>query len=288
MWFALQTVARIVLQQDEVDIYQFPWSELNLTHILAIRGVLQEQYSISTANLYLAALRGVLKASWQLSLITRDELDRRLEFNWVEGTSLPSGRALDPDEIQALLSVCRQDRSFSGIRDLAIISVLYGTGMRRSELVALTWSDLHWDEAHGGAILTISAGKGNRARLAYLNPTAAGYLREYFDSIPQTNPVHSRIFIRTTSRQTLRSIGTQAVYDLLWRRSDEAGIDHVRPHDLRRTYITQLLSQGVDTFLVQQLAGHQSPNTTARYDRRSQSHLIEASNSLEMPNLIED
>src|SRR5205085_398727 len=73
------------------------------------------------------------------------------------------GRALTSGELHALFAACARDRSDAGIRDAAMLAVLYGAGLRRAELVAIDAHD--WD-AESGAI-TVRAGKGNKGRLVY-------------------------------------------------------------------------------------------------------------------------
>ena len=63
---------------------------------------------------------------------------------------------------------------------------------------------------------------------------------------------------------------SQSVYDIVQQRAEQAQIGNVRPHDLRRTFVTQLLEAGVDLNTTRQLAGHQDIQTTARYDFRSE------------------
>jgi integrase/recombinase XerD len=63
-------------------------------------------------------------------------------------------------------------------------------------------------------------------------------------------------------------MNSQGIYDLLKKRSEQAGIENCSPHDLRRTFVTRLLESGIDINTVRQLAGHTDIQTTARYDLR--------------------
>jgi integrase len=77
-------------------------------------------------------------------------------------------------------------------------------------------------------------------------------------------------------------ISDAAIYDALQKRAEQAGVLHFTPHDLRRTYIGDLLDAGADLATVQRLAGHSQANTTAGYDRRGERAKREAAARLHM------
>ena len=98
------------------DADGFPWSELRPEHTAAVQARLTVQYSASTANKMLAALRGVLKACWRLGLIESEQYYRARDVGSVRGYSLPKGRCLSAGELRALFEVC-DDAAPAGRRD---------------------------------------------------------------------------------------------------------------------------------------------------------------------------
>ncbi len=105
MLSALDTVARLA-SGEALDSQGFPWHQLRVEHATAIRAQLAERYVPSTANKMLAALRGVLRASWRLNLIDADDYHRAIDLPAIRGFSLPKGRCLSAGELRALFEVC--------------------------------------------------------------------------------------------------------------------------------------------------------------------------------------
>ena len=86
-----------------------PWQEFRFQHVAAVRSAVAATLAPATANKYLSALRGVLKASWRLGQIDTDDYTRAIDVPLVRGSRLPSGRALDSGEVGRLFAVCAED-----------------------------------------------------------------------------------------------------------------------------------------------------------------------------------
>ncbi|NJL20544.1 MAG: site-specific integrase, partial [Leptolyngbyaceae cyanobacterium SM1_3_5] len=117
---------------------------------------------------------------------------------------------------------------------------------------------------------TIRNRQGTKDRLAYLPPEALEAVAAWVtmrggEAGALLYPVHR------VGRLLPRRLTDQAVLGALHKRASQAGVAPFSPHDFRRTFISELLDAGVDIVTVQQLVGHASPTTTARYDRRGEA-----------------
>ena len=124
------------------DPQQVPWHLMRYQHVTAIRTRLQEMsYSPATVNAALYALRGVARAAFNLELMDADAYQRIRDVRPVKAHRLPAGRALNPGELAALMDVCSRDSGPAGVRDAAIIGLLYAGGLRRPEAAVLEFKD---------------------------------------------------------------------------------------------------------------------------------------------------
>jgi site-specific recombinase XerD len=195
----------------------------------------------------------------------------------VNGETIPAGRELSAGEIAALLGSCENDPTPAGARDAAVIAVMYAAGLRREEMVILDLSD--YDQESGRLVVS---GKRRKDRTAYLLNGASHALNDWLD-VRGSDPGSLFMPINKAGAIQRRRMTTQAIYNLLNKRASQAGIDSFSPHDLRRTFVSDLLDAGADIAIVAKMAGHASVNTTARYDRRPEAAKMKAAQRLHVP-----
>ncbi|MGH7136789.1 MAG: tyrosine recombinase, partial [Pirellulales bacterium] len=167
---------------------------------------------------------------------------------------------LSTDELDRLLSAPPADKPM-GLRDRAMLEVLYSAGLRVSELVGLNDGDLDLPQC----ILRVR-GKGKRERLAPIGSFAATAVRQWFRvrrvSSKEPSGLEKPVFVNKSGRRlTTRSVGR-----LLEKHLAVAGLDRrTTPHTLRHSFATHLLDRGADIRSVQELLGHKSLVTTQIY-----------------------
>lgn len=212
--------------------------------------------------------------------IARRFYPRAIAIERKTGQRLLTGRALSIWEVQALFHVCAQDKSVKGSRDAALIAVLYSAGLRRSEVVAVDLAD--WSEQEN--CLIVRSGKGDKDRTNYLNSGATAALLDWL--VWRGGDLGALFYpTRKGGKVKARPMTDQAVLDILRQRGKEAKVAHFSPHDLRRTFASNLIDAGVDIVTVQNLMGHASPVTTAHYDRRGEEAKRRAASLLHTPYL---
>lgn len=182
---------------------------------------------------------------------------------------LPS--VISIDRIAALLD---QDfpQTAAGERDRAILEVLYGCGLRASELVGLDVRDLHLDEDYLHAV-----GKGSKERIVPITGTAHSALSRYLlqgarDELlghARSGGVSPAVFLNARGSRLSR----QSVHAICERYGRAVGIEGLYPHALRHSFATHMLAGGVDLRVLQELLGHADIATTQVYTHLDQTHL---------------
>lgn len=248
------------------DLRTVEWGALRYAHTVAIKTMIVERgYSPATARKFISALRGTLKAAWRLEQMKAEDLAKAIDLGKIGGKSLPAGRYVSEGEIEKMFQVCANDKTALGRRDAALLAVLYGCGLRREEITLLDLEDYHPDD---GSLLV--HGKGGRDRLAYISNGIGEALMAW--NMARGNR-KGPLFLRVYPSGLIRyhRLTTQAVYNAVIKRAEEAGIEHFSPHSLRRSFCSRLLDDGLDISTVSKLAGHVSIATTQIYDRRGET-----------------
>lgn len=209
---------------------------------------------------------------------------------------------LQPDEISAMLAAPSRDTP-EGLRDRAMLEVLYATGIRLSELIGLDLEDIRYPEdgQNGqvipGSLETTSEGngigqvwvrgKGGRERIVPLGGKAVHALREYVNVARPALLKRRRISSKGSKDDNAlflsrfgRRISRRGVAYILRKYARECGIQvRVTPHALRHTFATHLLEGGADLRSVQELLGHANISTTQIYTHVNTERLRQTYNS---------
>jgi len=241
----------------------YPWSLLDYGRTIALRKTLASNYAPATANLALCALRGVLREAWRLGEMSYESFERVSDLGRIRGDRSRPRKSVDTGKIEKLLAVTRSDETVRGRRDFAMLSILYGAGLRRSELT-------HLDLSHIEENRLMVFGKGRRWRTAHLGQASAAALNSWL-AIRGTAPGALFTPIHRSGAVLARRLSTEAIARIVARRAQAAGVGALRPHDLRRALATRLLEAGVDVLLVQRILDHRSVATTQVYDCRIDS-----------------
>lgn len=160
-------------------------------------------------------------------------------------------------EIEKLLSVKNNSKTYK--RDIAILELIYGSGLRVSELVNLKIDDINFKQK----FMRIK-GKGNRERIAFLNEVALKRINEYLPERAKNKKSSQSPFLFLN--KSGNKLSRQFIWKIVKKYVSLAGLDkNVKPHTLRHSFATHLLESGLDLRIVQELLGHKNLSTTEIY-----------------------
>jgi integrase/recombinase XerD len=227
-----------------------------------VRDTMAAGLSPTSSARLVATLRGFyrfLRLTGAVAVNPADDLRAPRVF-----ASLP--RFLSAEDVDALLAA-PDVATPKGLRDRALIEVLYATGLRVSELVGLRITDVRLDEGYLQCL-----GKGSKQRLVPLGDVAIEWVRRYLDgSRPQLAKGRPSpwLFVNARGGKRLSRLG---FWKLLKEYGRRAGVrTHLSPHVLRHSFATHLLERGADLRAIQAMLGHADLSTTQIY-----THVLEA------------
>lgn len=220
-----------------------------------------------TQSYYLIALRGFLKY-----LVRRGIKSLDPSMVDLPKTHRAQVTFLHLDEVQDMLDAVDAD-SETGLRDRAIIELLFSGGLRVSELCNLNRGDINLERRE-----FVVRGKGSKDRPIFIDRAAADRVSEYLavrhDTLPALFLNNSRNSGIVSTSGDYRRLTPRSVQRIIDKYARKAGITkHVTPHTLRHSFATDLLMNGADIRAVQSLLGHSNISTTQIYTHVTDTHL---------------
>lgn len=213
-----------------------------------------------------SALRGLFKYAMKHGLANKNPVDMMDSPKMQR----PLPKALSQDDVNLLLNA-PDVNTLLGLRDKAILELLYGSGLRVSEVSNLIEGDLNLD----GQTAIIREGKGGKDRVVPLTPISCKYISLYINTRFASKPewrAEKHIFVNhagtpLTTRSIARLIDKYA--------RQLAMMMNITPHQFRHSFATHLLNNGADIRAVQEMLGHASLSTTQIYTRISKEKLLQ-------------
>ena len=269
--------SRLTLKSYEADLedYAFFLAERGVSEVGHVsRGdvsayaqdLLGRGYAPASVERHMSAVKGFHR------FLVREEL---LSFDPAGTVLLPKVPERLPDvlsaeEVDRLILQVQGDRP-ADVRDRAVLEVLYGCGLRVSELVGLNVSDVFLGEG-----LLRVVGKGSRERIVPVGGCAERALRHYLGQ-PRAelslkgSAASPAVFLNVRGGRLSR----QSVHSLVRKAGEGMGLEGLHPHTLRHSFATHLLEGGADLRTIQEMLGHSDVSTTQIYTHVSRAHMRE-------------
>lgn len=234
------------------------WQSVTADHILSFMLFLRERrYAPSTIARRTAALKSFFGYLAAQRIITHNPTEQ-IDSPRVDRAP---PKALSSHQIDALLELPLRSASPEGLRDRAMLELLYATGLRVSELVALNVSDI----ALAQGVIRCT-GRGGRERVLPLDPAAVTALEEYLDNarphlLRNGDQPTEALFLNHRGKRLTR----QGLWLILKGYAEEVGLHDLTPHTLRHSFAAHLLENGAELREVQERLGHASLSTTQIY-----------------------
>jgi integrase/recombinase XerD len=185
------------------------------------------------------------------------------------GVHLPTTLTLK--EIDKMISNIKLT-SKTGIRNVAIIELLYSCGLRVSELVNLKISDLFFKES-----LIKVTGKGNKERFVPISKLSQEYINNYLNEIRQNHKIKKNFEDTLFLNERGTNLSRNMIFIIVNKLKKQSNINKkIGPHTLRHSFATHLIENGADLITIQKMMGHESITTTERYLHVNKKYLVDS------------
>lgn len=269
----LNQVKKLFKWRGEIEAQ--PFHLLEYADIEHVKQSMAQTKAPRTVNLALCALKGIIKVGFLMELTNEKSWLKVQAIKLLKTTPSSRGMALTSIDVQSLLLDCAIDQRPIGLRDSAILAVFLSSGLRRFELSNLTYADFD-KQSHS---IKVRAGKGRKTRVQFLPEWTMPHLNKWLAFRGNEQGFLFNPFRSKTPNKS-HKLSATTIYRIVKRRTAVALAQPSSPHDLRRSFITQLLRQNVDLSTTSKLAGHASLATTQIYDLRDEDFARNAALSL--------
>ncbi len=240
----------------------------------------EEELSKTTQNYHLIALRSFLKYCAK-----RDFQSLQPEKIELARVKRPQVTFLDNDELKRIFEQPNTKKEI-GLRDRAILELLFSSGLRVSELVSLDRDKINLQRRE-----FMVRGKGQKDRPIFISKEAADWVSKYLDLRTDNSPA---LFVRYTGSKKIDQSGdfkrltARSIQRTIAKYANLAGIvKHVSPHTLRHSFATDLLMNGADIRSVQSMLGHSNIATTQIYTHITDQHLKSVHDQFHTDNILD-
>ena len=241
---------------EDVELVEISRSDLRMF----IASLSKSGLAPTTINRIISAVRGFYKfllIDGHIKKHPAENLDTP-----TKGFYLP--KFMTEDEVESLLSQPDVSQEI-GLRDRAILEMMYASGLRVSEAANLRINDVDIDSG-----LLTCKGKGNKERKVPLGKSAVEWLKSHLAKRKKKEHIEMRnLFVTSLGRP----INRQTIFKFIKEYAQKAGLEDISPHTLRHSFATHLLQRGADSRSVQAMLGHADISTTQIYTHITDQHL---------------
>jgi integrase len=271
-------------------LWSFDWTRVDLNFVRRIhRHAQNKRYAQATRNVVMGVCRGIAKERWILGQITHDEYGHICEVGKrtrERGTREKKSKLIPSEDLVKMLQFCLADEKPKlGMRDFALLSLLYGTGLRSQEAVNLRLNQIDFENE----TVTI-IGKGDDERRVWAVKGVIAALQRWLEYHTPVDGVMFPAFAPMTDEPAKNRVNIpmsyQALYDMVRARALAAGVSVPSPHSFRHSFATLTYAHTEDIFAVQLQLGHKDRKTTEGYIAQIQGEKAKrkAARSWSLPN----